>query len=138
MTMSLWELWSDLNLRDAASSTEGILQSSANYLWKIKSKYCAIYYVVKWMKTVLMTVSCIVSTSLSHRVFLVSWFLYCKPTNFLLKYNEKKKTWKMFLEATIRAPKIVYWSPKQPGYSTGYSNQNTLHTTSFSWNFFLQ
>ena len=36
----------------------------------------------------------------------------------LLKYSWKKKTWKSFLGTRIRAPKLVYWSPKWPEYVT--------------------
>ena len=39
MAINLWELKSNLSLKDAASSTEGIPQSSVNYLCKIKSEH---------------------------------------------------------------------------------------------------
>ena len=39
MAISLRELRSDLSLKDAAPNSEGIAQSSANYLRKRKSKH---------------------------------------------------------------------------------------------------
>ena len=39
MAITLWELWSDLSWKDAASSTEGITRSSVDYLRKRKSKH---------------------------------------------------------------------------------------------------
>ena len=39
MAIGLWELQSDLNLKDAANSTEGITQCSVNYLCKRKSQH---------------------------------------------------------------------------------------------------
>ena len=39
MAISLWDLWSDLSLKDASSSTDGITQNSVNYLHKRKGKY---------------------------------------------------------------------------------------------------
>ena len=62
MAINLWELGSDLSWNGAASCTEGITQSSVNYLHqrnqkvqnhyhKIKkSNICVIYYVSKRMK----------------------------------------------------------------------------------------
>ena len=38
MAISLWELQSDLSLKDAASTIEGIILSSINYLHKGKSE----------------------------------------------------------------------------------------------------
>ena len=77
MAVSLWEFRSDLILKDAAGSTEGITGRSANYLYKIKIKYNrVIHYGVKWMKTLLLTVSSVASTSLSHCFSLVSIFVF--------------------------------------------------------------
>ena len=39
MAISLWELQSDLGLKDVACSTEGVTWSSVNYLRKIKREY---------------------------------------------------------------------------------------------------
>ena len=58
MNIRLWELRSDLSLKDAASSTEGITRSIVNYLCRRKNKANtrAIYCFVKWMKTLSLTV----------------------------------------------------------------------------------
>ena len=47
MGVTLWELRSNLSLKDASSSTEGITLSSVNYLSKIQVNTQMIYYVVK-------------------------------------------------------------------------------------------
>ena len=39
MAISLWQLRNDLNLKDAASNTQGITRSSVNYLREKKSEY---------------------------------------------------------------------------------------------------
>ena len=58
MNIRLWELRSDLSLKDAASSTEEITRSIVNYLCRRKNKTNtrAIYCFVKWMKTLSLTV----------------------------------------------------------------------------------
>ena len=65
MAVNLWELQRDLNLKDAASSTEGTMWSSVNYLHYLmngsrfernqedKANVCMIYDVFTWMKTLL-------------------------------------------------------------------------------------
>ena len=45
--MSLPEVRNDLSLKDVATSTEGIIWSSANYLRQTKSNTHVIYYIVK-------------------------------------------------------------------------------------------
>ena len=117
MAMSLWELRSNLSLKGATSNTERITQSSENYLRKRKVNTSVICYVVTWMKTVSLTVLSFTTTALSHCLsflsafFILSHFkiirgimksLTTTSTNFLLKYNWKKKTWKMFFECPNR------------------------------------
>ena len=80
---------------------------------KEKVNTSVICYVVTWMKTVSLTVLSFTLTTLSHCLsflsafFILSHFkiirgimksLTTTSTNFLLKYNWKKKTWKMFFE----------------------------------------
>ena len=129
MTIRLRELRSNLSLKDAANSTEGvkITLSSVNFLKykKIQEKpnTCVISYVVKWIKTIFLTVSSFASTSLSRCFSLLSPFfvlsyleiircivrsLIATLKCFLLKYNWKNKTWKMFFwGARVWVPKQV-------------------------------
>ena len=102
-----------------------------------------IYWVVKWMKALLLTVSSFAST------FCLIVFLFCLhfcilnhfktrytvksliaiSTYILLKYNWKIKLEKFFLGARVWALKLGYWSPKWPEYVTGQVQKfmNTWH-----------
>ena len=84
---------------------------------KEKVNTSVICYVVTWMKIVSLTVLSFTTTALSHcfsflsAFFILSHFkiirgimklLTATSTNFLLKCNWKKKTWKMFFERPNR------------------------------------
>ena len=111
--MSLWEMQSDLNLKDATSSIEGIPQSSVSYLCK-KKRILAWYILrlnewkhfrrqfVLWLCPLCLTVSlfclnfCVLNRFEIIRCIVKSLIYF---NVFLLKYNWKEnlKAWKMFL-----------------------------------------
>ena len=97
-----------------------------------KANIWGTFCVFKWMKTLSLRVSSFALTSICFIIFLF-YLHFCLLSNLeiircivksmiapsmylLLKYSWKKKTWKSFLGTRIRAPKLVYWSPKWPEY----------------------
>ena len=133
MAISLWQLRNDLNLKDAASNTQGNTRSSVNYLRERKSEYSRIYYTVKLMKTFSLTVSFFALTSLST-VFLLSAFCILSHFKIIIFWNhwsllqlifcwnttEKRKRERCFSGVRVWAPKPVYRSPKRPEYVTDH------------------
>ena len=107
-----------------------------------KWNICVIYYVFKWMKSFWWTVSFFrFYLFLSHCFSLLSALLSSKPfrnnymhceifdryfNNFLVEIQLKKKTWKLFFGARVRAPKHAYWSSKRPEYVTACNIFGTL------------
>ena len=94
----------------------------------IKVNICVIYYIFKWIKKHLWTVSLFVTLIVSLLFYFACIFwclihfkiircivklLFAASIYFLLKYNWKK-IGKCFLGARIWASKPVYQSPKQP------------------------
>lgn len=146
MAIKLWELWSDLSWKDAASSKDQIKQGklfmSFNEWGQVrkknqeeKSNICMIYYYIcKRIKTFWQMVSSFPSISSCLIVLLFSLH-FCLPSClettrcignsliansacFLLKYYWKKKTWKVFWVPEFRWPNRLYQSPKLPGHDT--------------------
>ena len=110
MAISLWELQTNLTLKDEASSTEESQKAVQTVYVKEKTNTRVICYVVKWMITVSLTVSSLALTSLSHCFFFCLHFcilshfkiircivksFIATSRYFLLKYNWKNKTWKV-------------------------------------------
>ena len=128
MAISLWELQSDLSLKDAARSIEGITPSSVNYLCK-KVNTCMIYYVVismkqfPWLFLLLLQPLCLIVLFCLHFCILSHFeiircivkSLIATSMKFFFKNNWKMKTWeKKFFGHQGSGTQTVYWSPKQP------------------------
>ena len=63
--------------------------------------------------------------------------LIATSTHFLLKYNWKEKTWKVFVGVRVWAPKPVYESLKRPEYVTVlYIDQFLLLNTIYFFSYF--
>ena len=105
--------------KDAASSTVGVTWNSVNKLEE-KTNICVIYYVLKWMKTILLTVSsfpstcccfhdfffCVCFCLLSHSKIIrcTAKSLITTSTCFLLKCKWKKNLKVFFGRQSLGAP----------------------------------
>ena len=114
MAVSLWEFRSDLILKDAAGSTEGITGRSVNYLY---------------LKTLLLTVSPFASTSLSHCFSLLSPFLYSNPFRNIemhCEITDRQPLQQIYCWNTTEKRKLekCFWAPEVgwPNRYTGLSN----------------
>ena len=138
MVVRLWELQSNLSLKDAASSTEGITRSSVNYLRKRKSQHSQ-DLLHSYMNQNTFVDSSFFS-NLFHCFSILSALLYSKPiqisrciaksliatsTCFLLK-RWKIKLEKCFLDPTVCLPKPIYLPAKWPEYVTDYNYQLSI------------
>ena len=118
--------------KDAASSTVGVTWNSVNKLEE-KTNICVIYYVLKWMKTILLTVSsfpctcccfhdfffCVCFCLLSHFKIIrcTAKSLITTSTCFLLKCKWKKNL------------KSVFWAPEFGCPNRYTSLPNDLNTS---------
>ena len=112
---------------------EGITRRSINYSRKRKSEYaCDLWR--KWINEwkhfrwqillslqpicLIVFLFCLHFCILSHFEIIrcIAKSLIATSTYFLLEYNWKKKTWKVFLGARVWEPKLVYRSPKRTAW----------------------
>ena len=133
MAINLWGLGSDLSWKDGASSKKEITRSLINYLCNIweknkeeKGNICLIYYYI--FTSFHLTFLCLIVLLFCLYFCLLSRF---KITRFIgdslvinstwkqiINSTDKRKLASVILGARIWVPRLVYHSPKQPGYGS--------------------